>query len=90
MLLGGRKSSGFTRPSKDSTDVAKRGASRRGRGRGASSMKQTTLSFTQSRLLTLTIISFLDSKPTSVIEIEPFKPDFSLEKHKLYNLGQMQ
>ncbi|GJN26300.1 hypothetical protein PR202_gb14222 [Eleusine coracana subsp. coracana] len=49
MLLGGRKSSGFTRPSKDSTDVAKRGASRRGRGRGTSSMKQTTLTFTQSR-----------------------------------------
>lgn len=52
MLLGGRKSSGFTRPSKDSTDVAKRGASRRGRGRGTNSMKQTTLSFTQSRSTT--------------------------------------
>jgi len=55
MLLGarstdvGRKSSGFTRPSKDSTDVAKRGAPKRGRGRGTSSMKQTTLSFSQTR-----------------------------------------
>jgi len=55
MLLGarstdvGRKSSGFTRPSKDSTDVAKLGAPKRGRGRGTSSMKQTTLSFSQPR-----------------------------------------
>ncbi|WVZ87326.1 hypothetical protein U9M48_033981 [Paspalum notatum var. saurae] len=49
MLLGGRKSSGFTRPSKDTADVAKRGASKSGRGRGTSSMKQTTLSFSQSR-----------------------------------------
>ncbi|RCV35627.1 hypothetical protein SEVIR_7G266000v4 [Setaria viridis] len=59
MLLGarstevGRKSSGFTRPSKDTTDVAKRGASKRGRGRGTSSMKQTTLSFSQSRSSTV-------------------------------------
>ncbi|KAL6844019.1 hypothetical protein ACP4OV_025692 [Aristida adscensionis] len=54
MLLGRstdarRKSSGFTRPSKDATDVAKRGTSKRGRGRGTSSMKQTTLRFSQSR-----------------------------------------
>ncbi|CAN6269425.1 unnamed protein product [Urochloa humidicola] len=54
MLLGastdvGRKSSGFTRPSKDTADVPKRGASKRGRGRGTSSIKQTTLSFSQSR-----------------------------------------
>ncbi|KAJ1273000.1 hypothetical protein BS78_06G246300 [Paspalum vaginatum] len=49
MLLGGRKSSGFTRPSKDTADVAKRGAYKRGRGRGTSSMKQSTLSFSQSR-----------------------------------------
>ncbi|KAF0890853.1 hypothetical protein E2562_004328 [Oryza meyeriana var. granulata] len=55
MLLGarttnaGRKTSGFTRPSKDATDVAKTGTSRRGRGRGTTSMKQTTLSFSQSR-----------------------------------------
>ncbi|KAF8651297.1 hypothetical protein HU200_063549 [Digitaria exilis] len=53
LLLGtsdvGRKSSGFTRPSKDTTAVAKRGASKRGRGRGTGSMKQTTLSFSQSR-----------------------------------------
>ena len=61
MLLGarstdvGRKSSGFTRPSKDSTDVAKLGAPKRGRGRGTSSMKQTTLSFSQPRLVILTI-----------------------------------
>ena len=61
MLLGarstdvGRKSSGFTRPSKDSTDVAKLGAPKRGRGRGTSSMKQTTLSFSQTRLVILTI-----------------------------------
>nr|APZ84323.1 double strand break repair nuclease MRE11A [Zea mays subsp. mays] len=59
MLLGarstdvGRKSSGFTRPSKDTADVAKRGTSKRGRGRGTSSMKQTTLSFSQSRLATV-------------------------------------
>lgn len=57
MLLGarttnaGRKASGFTRPSKDATDVAKTGTSRRGRGRGTASMKQTTLNFSQSRLL---------------------------------------
>uniref|UniRef100_A0A0E0KVQ5 Double-strand break repair protein n=1 Tax=Oryza punctata TaxID=4537 RepID=A0A0E0KVQ5_ORYPU len=55
MLLGarttnaGRKASGFTRPSKDATDVAKTGTSRRGRGRGTASMKQTTLNFSQSR-----------------------------------------
>ncbi|RLM74523.1 hypothetical protein C2845_PM15G25720 [Panicum miliaceum] len=49
----GRKSSGFTRPSKDSTDVAKRGAPKRGRGRGTSSMKQTTLSFSQPRSSTI-------------------------------------
>jgi len=70
MLLGarstdvGRKSSGFTRPSKDSTDVAKLGAPKRGRGRGTSSMKQTTLSFSQTRLVILTIswvIIFLSS-----------------------------
>ncbi|PWZ41208.1 Double-strand break repair protein MRE11 [Zea mays] len=59
MLLGarstdvGRKSSGFTRPSKDTADVAKRGTSKRGRGRGTSSMKQTTLSFSQSRSATV-------------------------------------
>ncbi|XP_062184298.1 double-strand break repair protein MRE11 isoform X2 [Phragmites australis] len=59
MLLGarstdvGRKSSGFTRPSKDASDVPKRGASGRGRGRGTSSMKQTTLSFSQSRSTTV-------------------------------------
>lgn len=64
MLLGarstdvGRKSSGFTRPSKDTADVAKRGTSKRGRGRGTSSMKQTTLSFSQSRLFILTCIVF--------------------------------
>ncbi|XP_015691641.1 double-strand break repair protein MRE11 isoform X2 [Oryza brachyantha] len=44
----GRKTSGFTRPSKDNTD-AKTGTSRRGRGRGTTSMKQTTLTFSQSR-----------------------------------------
>ncbi|CAD6259432.1 unnamed protein product [Miscanthus lutarioriparius] len=49
----GRKSSGFTRPSKDTADVAKHGASKRGRGRGTSSMKQTTLSFSQSRSTTV-------------------------------------
>ncbi|CAO2036664.1 unnamed protein product [Urochloa humidicola] len=55
MLLGARstgvrrKSSGFTRPSKDTVDVPKQGASKRSRGRGTSSMKQTTLSFSQSR-----------------------------------------
>ncbi|EES11507.1 hypothetical protein BDA96_06G253700 [Sorghum bicolor] len=49
----GRKSSGFTRPSKDNADVAKRGASKRGRGRGTSSMKQTTLTFSQSRSTTV-------------------------------------
>ncbi|CAL4947469.1 unnamed protein product [Urochloa decumbens] len=50
---GGRKSSGFTRPSKDTADVPKRGASKRGRGRGTSSMKQSTLSFSQSRSSTV-------------------------------------
>ncbi|KAG8043620.1 hypothetical protein GUJ93_ZPchr0458g22771 [Zizania palustris] len=55
MLLGrrstntGRKASGFSRPSKDSTDVAKTATPRRGRGRGTTSMKQTTLNFSQSR-----------------------------------------
>lgn len=55
MLLGARstnvarKASGFTRPSKDATDVARSGTSRRGRGRGTSSLKQATLSFSQSR-----------------------------------------
>ncbi|CAN6250311.1 unnamed protein product [Urochloa humidicola] len=59
MLLGARstdvrrKSSGFTRPSKHTVDVPKQGASKRGRGRGTSSMKQTTLSFSQSRSSTV-------------------------------------
>ncbi|PUZ49106.1 hypothetical protein GQ55_7G299100 [Panicum hallii var. hallii] len=59
MLLGarstdvGRKSSGFTRPSKARTDVTKRGAPKRGRGRSTSSMKQTTLSFSQPRSSTV-------------------------------------
>uniref|UniRef100_A0ACD5V0Z7 Uncharacterized protein n=1 Tax=Avena sativa TaxID=4498 RepID=A0ACD5V0Z7_AVESA len=48
MLLGTKKTSGFTRPSKDTTGAARGGASKRGRG-GKGSLKQTTLSFSQSR-----------------------------------------
>jgi double-strand break repair protein MRE11 len=58
MLLGTRsKTSGFTRPSKDSTGAARGGASKRGRG-GKGSLKQTTLSFSQSRLLKFLAVSF--------------------------------
>uniref|UniRef100_M8BEL6 Double-strand break repair protein n=1 Tax=Aegilops tauschii TaxID=37682 RepID=M8BEL6_AEGTA len=50
LLLGTRSTrstAGFTRPSKDATGAARGGASKRGRGKG--SLKQTTLSFSQSR-----------------------------------------
>ncbi|KQJ84840.1 double-strand break repair protein MRE11 [Brachypodium distachyon] len=76
MLLGtrstnvGRKTSGFTRPSKDATGDAKAGGSRRGRGRGTSSLKQTTLSFSQSRASAAIRSEDVDSSSNEEAEIE--------------------
>ena len=39
----GRKGSGVSRASQDISDLGRSGASKRGRGRGSSGLKQTTL-----------------------------------------------